>query len=75
MNTSHCPHTVKTAWVLVEFEDSDEIHVIPMHDDEEHTAEPSCWCRPTPDINHPNILVHNSADGREDYETGRRQPH
>ncbi|HUY05022.1 MAG TPA: hypothetical protein VMV33_17220 [Rhodocyclaceae bacterium] len=29
----------------------------------------ACWCRPTWDE---RVLVHNSADGREEYERGRK---
>ena len=41
-----------------------------------HLLGEDCWCRPTVE-EHPGVrlVVHNSTDGREAYETGQRQPH
>jgi len=49
-------------------------------DIKEHATEgDECWCRPeTKEVFHSNgvlagwIVVHNSSDGREQYETGQR---
>jgi hypothetical protein len=49
------------------------IHVFPVGDLREHStdADKPCWCRPVEDD---GVVVHNSMDGREDYETGKRKP-
>ena len=47
----------------------EDIHVIPMHDLREHRVEESCWCRPQRDPEDPEVLVHNSLDRREMYES------
>ena len=49
-------------------------HVVPVGDLREHDIVEPCWCHPTLDEEY-NIWVHNSMDGREDYEAGRRKPH
>jgi len=52
-------------------------HVVPCNDIREHDAHlcrGKCWCRPKiieDGISY--IVVHNSADGRESYETGQRK--
>jgi len=56
------------------------IHTYPRMDIKEHATEgDECWCRPeTKEVFHSNgvlagwIVVHNSSDGREQYETGQR---
>ena len=48
-------------------------HVYPLHDLRDHTLTETCWCKPV--INEDGIVVHNSMDGREDYEEGRRWRH
>lgn len=35
------------------------------------TFSPECWCQPR-EVD--GVLVHNSADGREAFETGERRP-
>jgi hypothetical protein len=45
-------------------------HVYPVKDLREHSLT-DCWCRPTDDD---GIVVHNSLDGREQYEHGDRKP-
>ncbi len=52
------------------------LHCVPLDDTHPHTLddEGSCWCEPVYDEDY-SIYVHNSADGREDYEEGRRKPH
>lgn len=49
---------------------SDHIHVIPRGDLRDHDQSPECWCRP--DEDEPGLWVHNSLDGRESYEQGRK---
>lgn len=51
-------------------------HCIPVHDLREHVIddEGTCWCEPEFDLEY-DMFIHNSADGREDYEEGRRLPH
>lgn len=47
-------------------------HVVPCGDLKRHQLDPVCWCRPTIDDEDETMLIHNSADGREEYEQGRR---
>lgn len=48
-------------------------HVIPMNDIQEHICDvgTTCWCNPT--VDEDGVVIHNSADGREDFETGKRR--
>lgn len=52
-------------------------HVVPIADLRQHSTDiatqgddfcPHCWCRPELDD---EVVVHNSADGREAHEAGR----
>jgi len=52
-----------------------EFHVVPLGDDREHVLTIECWCLPDIDPQHPQVLIHNAADGREAYENGTRKPH
>ena len=45
------------------------IHVIPLDDLRPHNESPDCWCSPTADD---GVVIHNSADLREQYEQGRK---
>jgi hypothetical protein len=57
-------------------EDWDEdIHVVPRNDTVDHWTTVHCWCQPERDNEQLNVVVHNSADGREAYERGLRKPH
>lgn len=47
-------------------------HVIPRGDLREHTSLQTCWCKPVED--EPGRWIHNSMDGREQFETGERKP-
>ena len=51
-------------------------HVIPDADIAEHvTVGAECWCCPEIEDNGESLLVvHRSADGREDFESGAREP-
>ena len=45
-------------------------HVYPTNDLKPHNTESSqCWCNPDVDD---FVVIHKSADGREDYERGRK---
>ena len=55
-------------------------HVIPCGDLREHVEHGhDCWCKPALDYVENNgllcgwIVIHNAADGREQYETGERK--
>lgn len=47
------------------------IHVYPVDDIREHdTAGTACWCAPNLEVEEAAVIVvHNSLDGREAYET------
>lgn len=44
---------------------NDGWHVIPMGDLREHDSAATCWCKPTPDAEEPQVWIHNSMDRRE----------
>ena len=50
----------------------DKWHVFPINDLRDHSIEngADCWCKPYEDEE--GVIIHNSMDGREDYETGKR---
>ncbi len=48
-------------------------HIIPTEDIRDHTLRGDCWCDPRLDYEN-RIATHNSADGREQFETGQRKP-
>jgi hypothetical protein len=65
-----------TAWKVIsgESEAGDGVtHIIPAEDIREHTLRGDCWCDPRLDYED-RIATHNSADGREQFETGQRKP-
>ncbi len=49
--------------------DVSEVHIIPNCDDRMHYFE-NCNCQPCAES---GTVVHNSFDGREDFETGKRK--
>ncbi|GAB0057432.1 hypothetical protein SIID45300_01760 [Candidatus Magnetaquicoccaceae bacterium FCR-1] len=50
-------------------------HIVPLNDMRPHDRTETCWCRPVADDDGLVVIwAHNSADGREDFETGRRKP-
>ncbi len=53
--------------------DNGERHVIPLDDLKPHEGSHECWCHPTDDGG--NRWIHNSADGREQYERGIKTRH
>lgn len=50
--------------------------VYPTDDLRRHDTEGAkCWCRPTVEgTGEDAVVVHNSSDGREQYERGERKP-
>lgn len=52
----------------------DKFHVVPTNDLREHSSdiEVPCWCKPFENAD--GVIVHNSMDGREAFETGERRP-
>ncbi len=48
-------------------------HVYPINDLREHSTDTDkpCWCKPREED---GIIVHNSMDRREEFETGERKP-
>lgn len=54
-----------TGWSLI------GLHVMPNCDTREHNESEDCWCEPVDDE---GVIVHNSADGRELFESGNRKP-
>jgi len=62
---------------LEELGADEDIHVVPVGDLREHVAESgagtSCWCKPTRNEECERVVVHNSLDGREKYEDGRKK--
>lgn len=56
----------------VAHQEVDQYHVVPSDDIKEHILKgKNCWCRP--EMNEDGVFIHNSADGREDFETGKRR--
>lgn len=51
----------------------DIYHVVPVNDLREHSVDSDipCWCNPREDD---GVIIHNSMDQRELYETGERKP-
>lgn len=49
------------------------LHCLPISDLRVHELDPdgTCWCHPTESPDTADFWIHNSADGREAYETGR----
>ena len=47
-------------------------HVVPVGDLRDHDTDKPCWCKAIEDEN--GVVVHNSMDGREKFETGERKP-
>lgn len=48
-------------------------HIIPVDDLKDHLLDCKCWCVPSLD-EEDWVATHNSADGREDFESGVRKP-
>lgn len=57
-------------WIM----DCGDYHIIPKNDTHEHVFTMECACCPEPDEDMDNLIMHNSFDGREDFENGKRKP-
>lgn len=55
-------------WLVIETPIGDP-HIIPENDLRPHTVSWRCWCGPR---NDEGVCVHNSMDGREAHERGRK---
>lgn len=49
-------------------------HVVPLDDIYPHKESKDCLCYPKIEEDG-KLIIHNSFDGREDYELGIRRPH
>ena len=48
-------------------------HVVPLNDEKEHLiGDQKCWCNPEFDEEH-NMIIHNAADGRPDFDRKLRK--
>lgn len=74
MNEIYVSPAPKHQWSLYKMLQKDEAHVVPLNDIREHELEKTCWCHPTEDPEYPGMYMHHSADGREAFERGTRQP-
>ena len=62
-----------TSWVLTRGSDGC-LHVLPLGDTMPHVLrDEKCPCKP--ELSEFGNIVHNAADHREDYETGKRLRH
>lgn len=70
------PFFPEREFVIDQDEGAGVLHIVPTDDTREHIidADGGCWCDPTM-TDDGSVCVHNSADGREAYEEGRRKPH
>lgn len=50
----------------------DQLHTMPEGDLREHKESRDCWCKPRQHDDEPTVWIHNSLDGRESYEQGRK---
>lgn len=60
-------------WGVFGDEQEREQHIVPLDDLKEHEIHRFCWCRPVATADDDDVLVHNSLDGREQFETGSRK--
>lgn len=58
---------IRGGWVLLPY----PLEAMPVDDLREHSVGVDCWC--APEVDDDDILMHNSLDHREDFETGRRK--
>jgi hypothetical protein len=58
--------------MAVTIEDMAALHVVPIDDLREHSTDSDkpCWCKPEIEG---RLIIHNSMDGREQFETGERK--
>lgn len=50
------------------------LHVIPIADLRDHEPDLDCWCQPYVYEEDEDYIIHNSLDGREDFQYGIRKP-
>lgn len=63
------PQQSQSGWDIVHVDG--DYHVIPCGDLKTHSAQ-QCWCHPTEECEEgASLYIHNSMDGREEYEAGR----
>ncbi len=53
-----------SAWAAYE-DQAGAMHVLPMDDLKPHVLGDGCWCKPTPEDDRSDIVVHHSMDRRE----------
>lgn len=58
---------------MIETKITERTHIVPRGDIREHDISPDCWCQPEYH-EFEDLYLHHSADGREDFETGKRKP-
>lgn len=65
-----------SGWSVFEKDDGSEVNVIPENDLRMHLYGTLCRCRPSKEVTDEGVplYVHNSYDGREAYENGKK-PH
>ena len=66
MGAAACSGSTRVTWAVDRM--TDLPHVWPVGDLREHAISMDCWCRPVDDE---GVIVHNSMDGREQFERGR----
>jgi hypothetical protein len=52
--------------------EASRVHVIPKDDLRPHDCAEKCWCEPEEDHETLGLFLHNSMDGREAFEAGKR---
>lgn len=57
------------SWLASEADD-EFVHIVPLDDWRDHELTLTCWCHPVLD----EVVIHNSADRREEYERGEHKP-
>lgn len=59
------------SWVTTKQRFAGYYHVIPVDDLKPHALSASCWCKPDVPEDEELLLIHNSMDRRELYESGQ----
>lgn len=63
-------------WALIDCDDDGPVHVVPINDLIDHEDSADCWCVPKVEhVDNGTLITHNSADGREDFESGHGTTH
>lgn len=63
-----------SGWELYELSNERECHIVPECDLKIHNHNRNCWCNPVSEYeSNIELLIHKSADGREEFETGQRK--